>query len=157
MENYIPARPFAKIAQQPWAIDLWAFLNRQENVIRMETAIELNRAPLEGVLRLVEHKFGSQTMGVENHSHREMVGHMIVYVLLGNNILTGEQNCPHSNSSDEEKVMMMITMVVMIRMMTTGNRFLLDVNFKCRNNRMKIGYEIVTLLVNQLNTLKLNA
>ncbi len=77
MQLYEPAAPFSKIAQEPWAVNLWEFLNTDESIIRMETAIDLKRAPLEGVLKWVEYEFADHISGKENHARRQMVGHMV--------------------------------------------------------------------------------
>ena len=37
--------------------ELWGFLNQKESIIRMETASDLNRPALEGVLELLEDRF----------------------------------------------------------------------------------------------------
>lgn len=77
MQEYAPAKPYTKIATEPWAKELWAFLNKKDNLIRMETAIDLNKPPLEGVLKNLERQYQSRIVGEKNHNNRKMIGHMI--------------------------------------------------------------------------------
>lgn len=72
--QYSPAAPFTHLATQDWAVRLWCFLNRPDNIIRMRTAIELKRAPLEGVLKFLDWDYSSYMKDLQ---HRQMTGHMV--------------------------------------------------------------------------------
>ena len=66
--------------------ELWGFLNQKESIIRMETASDLNRPALEGVLELLEDRFekyypNKKTNKGEFNKLKQMTGHMIRQVM----------------------------------------------------------------------------
>lgn len=70
--EYNPGK-FVKLANEQSGKELWFFLTKEENVIRMETATELGKPAVEALAgRLVE-KFGKEVM---EDRVKQMIGHM---------------------------------------------------------------------------------
>ena len=66
--------------------ELWEFLIQKETIIRMQTASDLNRPALEGILELLEDKFGryylkKKSNKAEFDKLKQMTGHMIKQVM----------------------------------------------------------------------------
>jgi len=74
---YDPGR-FSDLAGTPTAERLWAFLIREHNIIRMETASELGRAAVEAVASRLLDEFGPD---IKEHRLKRMIGHMVKQVM----------------------------------------------------------------------------
>lgn len=72
------AQNFADLAQQPYGEDLWGFLRHRDNLIRMETAVKLGRAPVEALSDELVYAFGST---VVDDRTKQMIGHMARQVM----------------------------------------------------------------------------
>ena len=55
--EYNPEK-FKDVADTQLGKDLWKFLNASDNVIRMETAVELGKTPAEALARVLVERFG---------------------------------------------------------------------------------------------------
>lgn len=71
---------FGEFASTAVARKLWAFLNHEEQVIRLVVASELGHAALDGVVERLEMRFGS---ALDDHRTRQLVGAMIRQVMAG--------------------------------------------------------------------------
>ncbi len=72
---------------------LWKFLCKPDNIIRLETASELGRPAVEGLVPLLEEKFKKQ---MQNDRVRQMTGHMIRQIM--------EQGCGFILTHQNNKV-----------------------------------------------------
>ncbi len=75
--TYDPDR-FTDLADTPLGRDLWSFLNEPDNVLRMETASELDRPAVEPLATRLVARFGED---VRAHRVKQMVGHMARQVM----------------------------------------------------------------------------
>ena len=57
---------------------LWRFIQRPDNIIRMETAVQLGRAPVEALSAILVTEFGT---GVANDRVKQLIGHLIRHVM----------------------------------------------------------------------------
>lgn len=71
---------FGNLANEPWAHEVWAFLNEERNVLRMEAVSLLGHPALEAVVLELEQAFGDR-LGKEGDRNRQLVGAMIKQVL----------------------------------------------------------------------------
>ena len=58
--------------------ELWQFLNRSDNVLRMETASELRYPAIAGIERPLVDKFGTP---IRNLRVKQMIGHMVRQIM----------------------------------------------------------------------------
>ncbi|MDD3311516.1 hypothetical protein [Pseudodesulfovibrio sp.] len=82
---------FADIAGTPLGKRLWAFLCDRENVIRMETAVDLGKPAAEAVARVLVESFGDD---VRPDRVKQMIGHMIRQIMEANGFQLDSQNIP---------------------------------------------------------------
>lgn len=71
-------RFFGPLSQEPWAQEIWAFLNEDDSIRRMEAASALGRPALEGVVIDLEQGWGDH---LGSDQARKMVGAMIKEVM----------------------------------------------------------------------------
>lgn len=86
--NNYDAKQFSDLANQPLGKDLWQLLNRPDNLIRMETAIDLQRPAAEAVSRQLLETFGDK---VREDRIKQMIGHMIRQILEARNYKISSQ------------------------------------------------------------------
>ena len=86
--NYDPWR-FTDIADSALGLDLWAFLNEHDNVVRMETASELGQPALAALATRLVAKFGDD---VRQHRVKRMLGHMARQVMEHHGFVLDAQN-----------------------------------------------------------------
>ncbi len=67
------AQNFADLAQQPYGEEIWGFLRHRDNLIRMETAVKLGRAPVEALSDELVYSFGGSII---DDRTKQMIGHM---------------------------------------------------------------------------------
>lgn len=77
MQEYMPAR-FSSTFVAEQGADIWSFLNKAENLVRMETATYLSRPAAEPLSPFLLSKFGPQ---VGKDRVKQMIGHMIRQIL----------------------------------------------------------------------------
>lgn len=77
MLSYQPAR-FSSTFEQRNGTEIWSFLNRDENIVRMETATYLERPAAEALSPHLLSEFGP---AIKEDRLKQMVGHMIRQVL----------------------------------------------------------------------------
>ena len=76
---------------------LWKYLNTKESIIRMQTASDLDRPAIEGVIEEIENNFGEYFPDIKKNRGeydkiKQMIGHMIKKVMLKNNYSWIEYN-----------------------------------------------------------------
>jgi len=86
--NYEAGR-FSDLSELSLGKDLWQFLNRKDNIIRMETATELNRTAAESVSKILLDEFGDD---VKVNRVKQMIGHMIRQIMESRGYQMGTQN-----------------------------------------------------------------
>jgi hypothetical protein len=69
---------FSDLAELKLGKSLWKFLNREDNIIRMETATELGKTAAEAVSKNLLKEFGDD---VKINRIKQMIGHMIRQVM----------------------------------------------------------------------------
>lgn len=72
------AARFSSTFEEQNGSKIWSFLNRTENIIRMETATYLERPAAEALSPHLLHEFGPS---IKEHRLKQMVGHMVRQVL----------------------------------------------------------------------------
>jgi hypothetical protein len=77
MKAYEPGR-FSSTFQSGGGGEIWAFLNRSDNIVRMETATYLSRPAAEPLSPLLLEQFGDR---IAEDRMKQMVGHMIRQIL----------------------------------------------------------------------------
>lgn len=77
LNRYDPAQ-FRNLAETKTGRALWKFLNRDDNVVRMETASDLRRPAVEPLGKLLLDTFGPEVRG---NRWKQMIGHMARQVL----------------------------------------------------------------------------
>ena len=80
---------FADIAGTPLGIKLWEFLNQRDNIIRMETAVDLNKPAAEAVARVLIEEFRED---VRPDRVKQMIGHMIRQIMEAHGYQLDSQN-----------------------------------------------------------------
>lgn len=75
--TYVP-KNFSSLFETQLGQDLWAFLNEDANIIRMETATYLSRPAVEPMSPLLEARFGEP---VFEDQVKRMTGHMIRQIM----------------------------------------------------------------------------
>ncbi len=58
--------------------DIWDFLNKYPNIVRLETASKLSRPAVEGVADNLLDKFGED---VQDDRTKQMIGHMVRQIM----------------------------------------------------------------------------
>lgn len=69
---------FRDLADGPVGAELWGWLTRSDNVVRMETASYLERAAVEPLGPILAADFGEP---VAEDRHKQMIGHMVRQVM----------------------------------------------------------------------------
>lgn len=92
--EYNPEK-FKDVADTQLGKDLWAFLNTSDNVIRMETAVELGKTPAEAMARVLVEHFGD---AVRPDRVKQSIGHMIRQVMENHGFQLSTQNRKVGNS-----------------------------------------------------------
>jgi hypothetical protein len=77
MQKYTPAH-FADLADTERGRKLWRFLNRDDNVLRMQTASDLRRPALEPLGALLVKEFDDT---IREDRWKQMLGHMTRQIL----------------------------------------------------------------------------
>jgi hypothetical protein len=77
VSDYHPQN-FRDLYETPAGHALWEFLNQQDNVIRMETAVFLERAAIEPLGPALVKTFGEE---VSDGRFKQMIGHMVRQIL----------------------------------------------------------------------------
>jgi len=67
------AQNFRDLAEAPLGVDIWAFLKRPDNVVRMDTATFLERAAVEPLAPGLVRHFGPE---IAQDRLKQMIGHM---------------------------------------------------------------------------------
>jgi hypothetical protein len=80
---------FSDLAELTLGKDLWEFLNRDDNIVRMETATDLGRTAAEAISKNLLEKFGDD---VKVNRVKQMIGHMIRQVMENRGYQIGSQN-----------------------------------------------------------------
>lgn len=75
--QYEPAN-FKELAESEIGFDLWNWLRRADNVIRMETASFLDRSAVEPLGPILLDNFGEE---VADDRHKQMIGHMVRQIM----------------------------------------------------------------------------
>ena len=76
------ARRYARLYNTPQGQKLWAYLTRAENIVRMETASELNRPAVEALATRLERDFGADLGFPQDFPRaKQMVGHMVRVIM----------------------------------------------------------------------------
>jgi len=90
--SYEPAH-FRDLAESAIGYDLWGFLRRPDNVIRMETASFLERAAVEPLGPILLAEFGEP---VAEDRHKQVIGHMVRQIMehLGYELVQKGANIP---------------------------------------------------------------
>ncbi len=86
--NY-DAGNFSDLAELTLGKKLWEFLNRDDNVIRMETATDLGRTAAEAISKKLLEEFGDD---VKVNRVKQMIGHMIRQVMEHRGFQINSQN-----------------------------------------------------------------
>lgn len=69
---------FSDLAEVTLGKELWGVLNQRDNIIRMETAIDLGKPAAEAVAKVLLQEFGSD---VKVTRVKQMIGHMIRQIM----------------------------------------------------------------------------
>jgi hypothetical protein len=80
---------FSDLAALTLGKNLWEFLNRDDNIIRMETATDLGRTAAEAISKKLLEEFGDD---VKVNRVKQMIGHMIRQVMESRGYQMGSQN-----------------------------------------------------------------
>ncbi|MEN8136635.1 MAG: hypothetical protein ABFS18_14045 [Thermodesulfobacteriota bacterium] len=80
---------FSDYAELSLGKDLWKFLNREDNIIRMETATDLGRTAAEAISKKLLEEFGAD---VKVNRVKQMIGHMIRQIMENRGYQIGSQN-----------------------------------------------------------------
>ena len=80
---------FSDLAALTLGRNLWEFLNREDNIVRMETATELGRTAAEAVSKGLLETFG---VDVEVDRVKQMIGHMVRQIMERRGYQLGSQN-----------------------------------------------------------------
>lgn len=83
------AGKFSDLAELQLGKDLWEFLNKKDNIIRMETATEFGKTAAEAVSKQLVEKFGND---VRVNRVKQMIGHMIRQIMEYHGYQIGSQN-----------------------------------------------------------------
>lgn len=83
------AGKFSDLAELQLGKDLWKFLNKKDNIIRMETATEFGKTAAEAVSKQLVEKFGND---VRVNRVKQMIGHMIRQIMEYHGYQMGSQN-----------------------------------------------------------------
>nr|MBK7067912.1 hypothetical protein [Deltaproteobacteria bacterium] len=75
--NYEPGR-FSDMANTPFGDELWKLLTARDNVVRMETATELDHPAVDGVAHVLLDRFGAR---LRDDRTRQFIGHMVRQVM----------------------------------------------------------------------------
>jgi hypothetical protein len=86
--EYYPDK-FSDIADLTLGKDLWNFLNQQDNIIRMETAIDLGKPAVEAVAGKLVEQFGDD---VRVDRVKQMIGHMVRQIMESRGFQLDAQN-----------------------------------------------------------------
>ncbi|MBV5305129.1 MAG: zinc ribbon domain-containing protein [Desulfobulbaceae bacterium] len=86
--EYYPGK-FSDLACLTLGKDLWNFLNQQDNIIRMETAIDLGKPAVEAVARELVEKFGDD---VRVDRVKQLIGHMVRQIMESRGFQLDAQN-----------------------------------------------------------------
>lgn len=81
MLKYNPQN-FKQLYETPLGDGLWQFLNKPDSLIRMETAAQLRRPPLEAISPYLIGAFGEKALAPLRV--KQMVGHMVRQVMENN-------------------------------------------------------------------------
>ncbi|MFH1215586.1 MAG: hypothetical protein V1706_03690 [Pseudomonadota bacterium] len=80
---------FSDLADLTLGIKLWEFLNRKDNIVRMETATDLGRTAAEAISKKLLEEFGDD---IKVNRVKQMIGHMIRQVMENRGYQIGSQN-----------------------------------------------------------------
>jgi hypothetical protein len=80
---------FSDLAELTLGKNLWEFLNREDNIVRMETATDLGRTAAEAISKKLLEEFGDD---VKVNRVKQMIGHMIRQVMENRGYQLGYQN-----------------------------------------------------------------
>jgi hypothetical protein len=83
------AGTFRELADTQMGRDLWAFLNEQDNIIRMETATYLERPAVEPLSPGLLTRFGA---GVRQDRTKQMIGRMVRQIIEPRGYRIDQQN-----------------------------------------------------------------
>ena len=86
---------FSDLSELKLGKDLWGFLNTPDNIIRMETAVELGKTPAEALAKSLVEKFDDD---VRVDRVKQMIGHMIRQVMENHGFQLSTQNRKVGNS-----------------------------------------------------------
>ena len=89
------ADKFSDLSELKLGKDLWAFLNTHDNVVRMETAVELGKTPAEALAKALVENFDDD---VRVDRVKQMIGHMIRQVMENHGFQLSTQNRKVGNS-----------------------------------------------------------
>ena len=74
----------------PIGSKIWNFLTREDNVIRLETASELERPAVEAIATRLVEEFGEE---IRQHRIKQMIGHMTRQIMEAKGFMLSSQNC----------------------------------------------------------------
>ena len=69
---------FRDLADTPFGIELWTFLKSPNNIVRMETAVFLDRAPVEALGPILVYAFGDS---IRDDRAKQMIGLMVKQIM----------------------------------------------------------------------------
>jgi hypothetical protein len=86
--EYLPGK-FSDLASLSIGKKLWDFLTQQENIIRMETAVDLGKPAVEAVAGKLIERFGDD---VRVDRVKQMIGHMVRQIMENRGYQLDSQN-----------------------------------------------------------------
>ena len=78
MTNYIPGRPFVTLFERSPGSDIWAWLNKERTIGKMEAASFLTRPAVEPLSSDLLEEFSSEIL---QDSYKQMIGHMVRQIM----------------------------------------------------------------------------
>ena len=99
--------------------DLWLFLTKNENLIRMETAVDLKRTSVEALERPLNERFEQQFQQLVDEDHskgekkylrlKQMIGHMVGQIMFSRGFIKDKQGVILPKRKDELKRILTFT------------------------------------------------